>query len=68
MTTRAIDWFRAVLVAMYALLALALFSGGMSEADLVTMTVMGALAFVAIVAADWINDAPRREDDDRDLR
>lgn len=64
MSNRSIDIMRWVAVASYALMSGSLVHDGVSVGDLITMTVVGAIAFVGILAADWINRAPRRSRDD----
>lgn len=64
MSDRAVTWARALVVALYVLVGGVLAGGGFTPAEFGLMVVLGAIALLAIVLADWINAGVRRGGDD----
>jgi hypothetical protein len=54
---------RWLFVAAYAFGAFLAFLGGMTAGEFVGLLVVGAVLSVANLTADWINNAPRRDDE-----
>ena len=63
MSRPAVTWLRGGIVAAYALVAGGLATGGITAGEFVLLVVLGVIAFIAVVAADWINDGIRHDDD-----
>jgi hypothetical protein len=61
MSDRAVTGARLAIVVAYALIASALAAGGFTPAEFDLMVVLGAIAFPAVVLADWINAGVRRD-------
>jgi hypothetical protein len=62
MTDFAITGMRWTMVAVYALIAWQVCHDGTSAGDAVGLAVVGSVVISAVVFADWINRAPRREE------
>lgn len=61
MSDSGVTWLRVTILALYAFTGAAVAAGGMATGELVLMVVLGVIAFVGIVLADWINAGARRD-------
>lgn len=58
---RAVTWIRAGVVALYAVIAGGMAGGGITAAEFGLLLVLGVIALVAVLVADWINHGVRRD-------
>lgn len=61
MSDRAVTCMRVVIVLLYALVGGALAGGGFTSAEFGLMLVLGVVALLAVVLADWVNAGVRRD-------
>lgn len=63
MRAGAITCVRVAILLGYALIGAALDLGGVTDAELGLMVVLGVICMIAVVLADWINAGVPRDDD-----
>lgn len=64
MNNSGVTWLRVTILALYAFTGGGLAVGGITAGEFVLMVVLGVIAFVGIVLADWINAGVRKDSDD----
>jgi hypothetical protein len=64
MSDGSVTWLRMTILALYTFTGGGVVVGGMTVGKLVAMAVLGVIAFVGIVLADWINAGVRKDGDD----
>jgi hypothetical protein len=63
MSDRAVAWAHSAIAAVYTLVGASLSVGGFTAAEFGLMVVVGAIAALSVVLADWINAGVRRDDE-----
>ena len=63
MSRPAVTWLRVAIVAVYAFIGGGLATGGITAGEFVLLVVLGVIAFIAVVVADWVNDGIRHDDE-----
>jgi hypothetical protein len=64
MSDSGVTWLRVTIIVLYAFTGSSVAAGGMTAGEFVLMAVLGVIAFVGIMLADWINAGVRRDGDD----